>query len=82
MTFGYVELEKGSSVPMHQHMHEQITYIIEGRLDMEIGGQACVLTTGMYFVIPSNTPHNAIAQTDCKLIDAFSPPREDYIPNS
>ena len=78
MTFGYVELKAGSNVPMHQHVQEQITYILEGELDMLIGGKACLLTHGMYYVIPSNTPHSAIAKTDCKLIDAFNPVREDY----
>jgi quercetin dioxygenase-like cupin family protein len=78
MTFGYVELKTGSSVPMHQHMQEQITYIIQGELDMVIGGKACLLTSGMYYIIPANTPHSAIAKTDCRLIDAFCPVREDY----
>ena len=78
MTFGLVELKAGSSVPMHQHIHEQTTYIIEGQLDMVIGGVACSLTPGMYHVIPSNTPHSAIAKSDCKVIDVFSPVREDY----
>jgi len=63
---------------LHQHIHEQITYIIEGQLDMVIDGQPCLLTAGMYHVIPSNTPHSAIARTNCKVIDAFSPVREDY----
>ncbi|MEO6611771.1 MAG: cupin domain-containing protein [Chitinophagaceae bacterium] len=79
MSFGYVELAPGSSVPMHQHVHEQITYIIEGELDMVIGGEECPLKAGMYHVIPSNTPHSAIARTACKVIDAFSPLREDYL---
>ena len=78
MTFGYVELKAGSNIPTHQHVHEQITYIIEGELDMVIGGQAYLLTAGMYHVISSNTPHSAIARTPCKVIDAFSPVREDY----
>ena len=78
MTFGYVELRAGSGVPMHQHVQEQITYIIEGELDMVIGGQSCLLTAGMYHVILSDTPHSAIAKTDCKVIDAFSPAREEY----
>ena len=77
-TFGYVELKKGSSVPLHHHINEQITYMIEGQLDMVIGGAACSLTTGMYHVIPSNMPHSAIAITDCKVIDVFGPVREDY----
>jgi len=45
---------------------------------MVIGGQPCLLTAGMYHVIPSNTAHSAIAKTDCKVIDAFSPVREEY----
>ncbi|TAL51392.1 MAG: cupin domain-containing protein [Chitinophagaceae bacterium] len=77
-TFGYVELKKGSNVPLHHHINEQITYIIEGQLDMVIGGVACSLSAGMYHVIPSNTPHSAIAITDCKAIDVFTPVREDY----
>jgi quercetin dioxygenase-like cupin family protein len=78
LTVGYVELVAGSSVPMHQHIQEQITYIIEGELDMVIGGKAWLLTSGMYYIIPADTPHSAIAKTDCRLIDAFSPVREDY----
>ena len=77
-SFGYIELEKGSQVPLHSHINEQITYIIEGQLNMMIGGVACSLTDGMYHVIHANVPHSAIAITDCKVIDAFSPVREDY----
>jgi quercetin dioxygenase-like cupin family protein len=77
-TFGYVELKAGSSVPTHQHVHEQITYILEGQLDMIIGEVNCSLTTGMYYIIPSNQPHSAIAKTGCKVIYTFYPVREDY----
>ena len=78
LTFGYVEIKAGSMVPMHHHINEQITYIIEGQLDMVIGDVACSLTAGMYHVIKSNVPHSAVAITDCIVIDAFSPVREDY----
>ena len=77
-TFGYVEIKKGAVLQEHHHVHEQITYIIEGQLDMVINGEACPLTTGMYHIIASNVPHSAVAITDCKVIDAFSPVREDY----
>jgi quercetin dioxygenase-like cupin family protein len=79
LTLGMVHIKEGSKLPEHHHVHEQITYIIEGQLDMTIDGKACSLRTGMYHVIPSNTPHSAIAITDCKLIDVFNPVREDYI---
>lgn len=78
LTFGYVEIKKGSVVPEHRHVQEQITFIVEGQLDMVIGGEHCSLTKGMYYVIPSNTAHSAVAATDCIVIDAFSPVREEY----
>ncbi|HEY5969514.1 MAG TPA: cupin domain-containing protein [Chitinophagaceae bacterium] len=77
-TFGLIELKKGSNVPLHHHIHEQITYIIEGQLDMVIGDVLYSLTDGMYHVIPSDVPHSAVAITDCKVIDVFGPVREDY----
>jgi quercetin dioxygenase-like cupin family protein len=77
-SMGLVLIEKGSNLPEHSHIHEQITYILEGQLDMIIGGKAYSLTAGMFHVIPSNTLHSAVAATDCKVIDVFSPVREDY----
>ncbi len=78
MTFGVVELEAGSGVPLHSHVQEQITYILEGELDMIIDGRPCLLSAGMYHVIPSNILHSAVAITRCSLVDVFSPVREDY----
>ena len=78
MTLGLVEIKAGSNLPLHHHLHEQITYILEGQLDMTIDGKECKLTTGMYYVIPSNVLHGAVAVTDCKVIDVFNPVREDY----
>lgn len=78
MTFGFVEIEAGSDLPAHSHPHEQITYIIEGELDMIIGGEQCKLTPGMYHIIPSNVVHSAVARSQCKLIDVFGPVREEY----
>lgn len=78
MSFGLVSLVKGSVVGLHHHPHEQITYIVDGELEMQIGEQSILLTKGKYFVIPSNVPHSAVAHTDCTVIDTFSPVREEY----
>lgn len=77
-TFGVVEVKKGSLLPLHHHHHEQITFILEGELEMTIGGETMTLKPGNFHVIPSNVPHSAVAHMDCKLIDVFSPVREDY----
>ncbi len=78
MTFGLVEIAAGTVMPIHQHIHEQITYCLEGELDMKIDGQVYSLTPGSYQVIPSNVWHGATAITVCKLIDVFGPVREEY----
>jgi len=77
-TLGYVLIKKGSIVPEHHHKQEQITFIVDGQLDMIIDGEPHSLTAGMFHTIPSNVPHSAVAPTDCVVIDTFSPVREDY----
>jgi len=78
VTLSFVDIKKGSSLPEHQHPHEQVTHILEGELEMVIGGEKMVLTAGTVHVIPGNTPHSAHALTNCRVLDAFSPVREDY----
>ena len=78
MTLSFVDIQPGARLPEHSHPHEQITYLIEGELEMVIGGEKMLLTPGMVHVIPSNVPHNAYARTFVRVLDAFSPVREDY----
>lgn len=78
LTFGYVHIKAGSILNEHQHIHEQITYIVEGELDMNIGGEKCVLQAGSVYIIPPTVPHSAFARIDCIVIDVFSPTRDDY----
>jgi quercetin dioxygenase-like cupin family protein len=77
-TMGIVEIEKGSVLPLHHHPHEQLTYILEGELEMTIGGETINLRQGDYFVIHSNVPHSAVANVACKVMDVFAPVREEY----
>ena len=77
-TVGYILIKKGSVVPEHHHIHEQITFILEGQLDMVINGESHSLTSGMYHIIHSDVPHSAVAVTDVIAIDTFSPVREEY----
>ncbi|HMQ48706.1 MAG TPA: cupin domain-containing protein [Saprospiraceae bacterium] len=78
LSVAYVDIAQGSQLPEHHHVHEQITNILEGELEMTIGGETRICTPGTVVVIPSNVPHSARALTDCKAIDVFSPVREDY----
>lgn len=78
MTIGEVSLDPHTVVPMHQHPHEQMTYIIEGRFEFTVGTETKILEPGMVVVIPGGAVHGGKTLTACKVIDAFSPVREDY----
>lgn len=78
VTIGFVDIESGSRLPEHQHIHEQTTTVLEGKLELTIDGQVCILEAGQAVVIPSNVRHSAFAHMDCKAMDVFSPVREDY----
>ncbi len=73
-----VTLEEGVVVPVHRHPHEQITYVVEGQLSIEVGGQTHVLGSGDSLLLPGDVEHGATAIERTLVIDTFSPPREDY----
>lgn len=78
VTIGFVDIDNGSVLPEHQHVHEQTTTVLEGILELTIGGEVYRLEAGQSVTIPSQMPHAAIARSNCKVLDVFSPVREDY----
>jgi len=77
-TVGYVTIEKGAVLPQHSHIHQQITQVISGKLEMTIDGITQILEPDSITIIPSNAIHSANAITNCVVIDTFFPVREDY----
>jgi quercetin dioxygenase-like cupin family protein len=71
-------LERDAVVPLHNHMNDQVGYVVSGELEMTIGGQTRVCTAGESYAIPGGIMHSARAITDVVAIDVFSPPRDDY----
>lgn len=66
--------------PFHSHVHEQMTYIAEGECLVLIGDTKQKLKAGDIFAVPSNVPHSVQSLTKkLKLIDTFSPIREDFL---
>lgn len=77
-TINFIEVKAGISLPMHKHIHEQYSFVLEGKFELTVDGIPQVLDPGMFAIIPSDIMHGGTAVTDCKLIDIFSPAREDY----
>ena len=78
VTLAYWDVEEGAVLPTHAHFHEQITTVVTGQFELTVGNQTNVYKPGQIAVIPSNVPHAGKALTACKLMDVFSPVREDY----
>ena len=74
-----VLLKKGCVVPMHSHLNEQLTYILEGALKFLIDGREIVVNAGEVLTIPAHMPHQAEALADTVDLDIFHPPRADWI---
>ncbi len=78
MTIGEARLAANVVVPLHEHPHEQITYVIDGRFEFTVGDETKVLESGMAALIPGGVKHGGKTLTACRIIDLFSPVREDY----
>ncbi len=77
-TINFIEVKAGCSVRRHQHVHQQCSFVIEGKFELTVNEIPQILDTGLFAVIPSNAWHSGTAITDCRLIDIFSPVRDDY----
>jgi len=78
MTLAYWNVDQGAKLPEHSHPHEQICNVVRGSFELVIDGEAVVLEAGDVGVIPSHAVHSGTALSDCYIIDAFHPVREDY----
>jgi len=72
-------LEAGSKMPEHQHPQEQIAHILEGRMKLIVNGTPHELTAGDSFYLASNVPHGVETIEDTRVLDTFSPPRDEYL---
>jgi quercetin dioxygenase-like cupin family protein len=78
VTVAYWNIDAGSPLPEHSHPHEQVTSLVEGAFELVIDGQARILGPGDVAVIPGGARHSGRSVTECRLVDIFSPVREDY----
>jgi quercetin dioxygenase-like cupin family protein len=76
----FLTMSAHSYFPPHRHEAEQIMIVIDGYMDEIIEGKLYRVKKGDVIVLPSNIEHGGrIREVDCKVIDIFSPPRQDYL---
>ena len=79
MTFMKIRIDADSVLPLHSHPNEQIGTCLEGAGRMTSNGKTFEIHTGDTWTIPSGEEHMFKAgDTPVKIIEVWSPPREDY----
>lgn len=78
MSWVFWDVKEDAEVPMHHHIHEQIMHVVSGSFEFTVGDTTKIYEPGSIVVIPSNTLHGGKALTPCKLMDVFSPARDEY----
>ena len=74
-------IKAGTTVPMHSHPEEQISYVISGECDVIIEGEEPVhCKAGAVAWFPANKGHEVIVgDEDTEILDIFNPVREDWL---
>lgn len=66
--------------PPHSHPHEQMSYVVSGELIAHIGESKQQLGPGDMFTVPPDVPHTVQLLTEhVRLVDSFTPLREDFL---
>ena len=72
----FVRYEPNSVAPMHAHQEEQVFVVLEGELEMTLGGEVRLMKAGDAALIPAWVEHSVRSlEAPAYQIDVFSPPR-------
>ena len=72
-------MESGWVGAPHSHPHDQVVYVVSGRLRVLAGGRSFDLGPGDSFVVRGGIEHRASALEPAVVIDVFTPARLDYL---
>lgn len=79
MMVAFTFQKAGAEGALHSHPHVQSTYVAEGRFRFTIADDTFEVGPGDSFVIPSNAVHGCICLEPGRLVDSFTPRRDDFL---
>lgn len=74
-----LEFQTGAVGPAHAHPHEQITFVISGKLRLTVGGAVHEIAAGEQLVVPGGAMHEVQALERSVVLETFTPLREDLL---
>jgi quercetin dioxygenase-like cupin family protein len=79
MSFSQYDIAEGAWIHEHHHPEEEVWIVLEGRLEVTVGGEVQVAGPGDVVLAPSDTPHKVRALTAARAVIA-NHPRRTYVP--
>jgi len=74
-----IEFKQGGFGPEHAHPHEQLGFVVKGKIRMNIDGVEVVVEEGEQIRVPGNAPHSVLALEDSLVLETFTPLRDDLL---
>jgi quercetin dioxygenase-like cupin family protein len=74
-----ITLETGAIGPAHSHPHEQLTFVISGKIAMTMNGETHEAGAGEQILVPGDTIHEVVALEDTVVVETFTPLRTDLL---
>jgi len=74
-----VHFADGAIGPMHNHPHEQLTYVMSGEFEFTIGEVTKIVKAGDTLYKEPNIMHGCTCLKAGVLLDTFTPQREDFL---
>jgi quercetin dioxygenase-like cupin family protein len=79
MVVAFAFHKEGAEGALHNHPHVQSTFVESGRFKFTVGDDVTEVGPGDSFVIPSNAVHGCVCLEPGRLVDCFTPRRDDFL---
>ena len=74
-----VEANYAVDLPMHNHVHRQVTYLLSGKLEFSLDDKVFQMGKGDSVIVPSDVPHGFKVLEPAVIIDFLTPARKDFL---
>ncbi len=73
-----VTFDSDLTISERTHHQDKTGYVVSGRLRLDVGEESRDLSPGDAWLVPAGVPHKALTLEPSVIVEAFSPPRDEW----